>query len=123
MAEPSAAVVARGHEPDRPSLRGIAVAALAILAAILLGVLLAYVLVNTLTPERGQTPPAAPAPIPGAPLLQATPAADRAAFDQEKQRLLHEYAWVDRARGIVRVPIEQAMSLLVQQRARAAGRR
>jgi len=35
----------------------------------------------------------------------------RAKFDNE----LHSYAWVDRSKGLVRIPIDRAMSLVAQQ--------
>jgi hypothetical protein len=50
---------------------------------------------------------------PPEPRLQADPAADlrvmRAAEDAE----LNEYGWVDRSRGVIRLPIERAMALLL----------
>ena len=39
------------------------------------------------------------------------------AFIQGKEKPLHQYAWVDRERGIVRIPIERAMQLLVEESA------
>jgi hypothetical protein len=54
-------------------------------------------------------PPAAMA----SPPLQSTPALDLAALRTQKRALLNEYRWVDRDKGIVRIPIERAMSLLI----------
>ncbi len=34
---------------------------------------------------------------------------------EEEDALLNTYGWVDPQRGIVRIPIEQAMALVVQQ--------
>ncbi len=64
---------------------------------------------------------AEPAVTPGAvrttePALQAHPASDLAAYRAEKERVLESYGWVDREHGIVRIPIERAMALYVQQR-------
>jgi hypothetical protein len=35
------------------------------------------------------------------------------ALRAEKHALLSQYAWIDRAHGVVRIPIERAMSLLI----------
>jgi len=51
----------------------------------------------------------------GEPRLQPAPAQDIASYRAEKDRLLHEYAWIDRSTGVVRIPVERAMALLVQQ--------
>jgi amino acid transporter len=44
-----------------------------------------------------------------APRLQATPAPDMATFYAEEMQRLHGAGWVDRAQGIVHIPIEDAM--------------
>lgn len=53
------------------------------------------------------------------PPLQSAPALDLAALRAEKHALLSHYAWIDRAHGVVRIPIERAMALLI---ARSAAR-
>jgi hypothetical protein len=53
------------------------------------------------------------------PPLQSDPSRDLAALRAEKRAILGEYAWIDRDHGIVRIPIERAMSLLI---ARTPGR-
>jgi hypothetical protein len=47
------------------------------------------------------------------PPLQSAPALDLQALRAEKHALLSSYAWIDRAHGVVRIPIERAMSLLI----------
>ena len=51
------------------------------------------------------------------PALESAPQDDLQAFIQAKEKPLHQYAWVDRERGIVRIPIERAMQLLVEESA------
>jgi hypothetical protein len=58
-----------------------------------------------------------PTAMPSPPLL-AAPSRDLRALRAEKRALLSHYAWVDRAHGVVRIPIERAMALLI---ARGAG--
>ena len=55
---------------------------------------------------------AAPAAIPSPP-LQREPSRDLAALRTEKRAMLGEYAWIDRDKGIVRIPIDRAMSVLI----------
>ena len=43
------------------------------------------------------------------PRLQARPAPDMAVFYAEETKRLHSAGWVDRAQGVVHIPIEDAM--------------
>lgn len=52
---------------------------------------------------------------PPEPRLQVSPPADLQALRTAEDALLHNYGWVDRQTGAVRIPVEQAMRLLVQQ--------
>ena len=61
---------------------------------------------------------APPAAMPSPP-LQREPSRDLAALRAEKRAILDEYAWIDRDKGIVRIPIDRAMSLLIARTAEA----
>lgn len=50
-----------------------------------------------------------------APRLQATPQRDLAEFEARMTRELTHYGWIDREAGIVRLPIDRAMALLVER--------
>ena len=52
---------------------------------------------------------------PPAPRLQATPSADLAAQRSREDELLSSYDWIDRERGIVRMPIERAIELVAER--------
>lgn len=66
---------------------------------------------------------AAPPPIRGyepnrqapAPRLQGEPFADWAALKAKQQALLESYGWVDEPTGVTRVPIEQAMKMVLER--------
>ena len=47
------------------------------------------------------------------PPLQSAPSLDLRALRAEKHALLSQYAWIDRAHGVVRIPVERAMELLI----------
>jgi hypothetical protein len=50
-------------------------------------------------------------PQPPAPRLQPDPRLDLAKLRREETEWLNTYGWVDRAQGVVRIPIERAMEL------------
>lgn len=108
----------RKYMPDAVSVPAIGLGACAVLAGVVIAIIAAFPIIHA-----GRMPPVEVrvAAIPGTPSpvserapLEPQPARTIAAFDAEKRRLLTEYAWVDRGRGIVRIPIEQAMDWQVQ---------
>jgi hypothetical protein len=64
-------------------------------------------------PPVMQADPAAMAPA--GPSLQPLPAQDLARFRAEEDLALGTYGWVDKEKGIVRIPIERAMRLLAER--------
>ncbi|HXF06900.1 MAG TPA: hypothetical protein VNM72_16020 [Blastocatellia bacterium] len=53
--------------------------------------------------------------IPPEPRLQVAPTADLQKLRATEEELLTTYGWVDRERGIVRIPIERAMDLMLER--------
>ncbi len=53
--------------------------------------------------------------LPLGPQLQVNPREDWLRFREEQQKSLETYAWENRSAGTVRVPIEEAMDLLVKK--------
>jgi hypothetical protein len=53
--------------------------------------------------------------LPLGPQLQVNPREDWLRFRQEQEQALETYAWENRSAGTVRVPIEEAMDLLVKK--------
>jgi hypothetical protein len=56
-----------------------------------------------------------PHPIAPEPRLQENPTADLNRFRATEEAKLNGYGWVDRERGIIRIPIERAMDLLARR--------
>jgi hypothetical protein len=50
---------------------------------------------------------------PPPPLLQTGPTLDLTSFREQEDRILGSYAWVDKEKGVVRIPVEEAMRILV----------
>src|SRR5262245_4981506 len=86
----------------------------ALLISVMLGACLGVslpVLRGMPQPSRAATPFDSPesAPHVQEPRLQTQPQADLAALQQAQQHILQSYSFIDRAAGIVRVPIDQAI--------------
>ena len=47
------------------------------------------------------------------PRLQVSPPADLETFREREESELHSYGWINRTAGVVRIPIERAMELVV----------
>lgn len=62
---------------------------------------------NPARPTLNQKPPL--------PRLQLSPPADLAAFQAQEQVQLNSYAWVNQTSGIVRIPVEQAMEMVLRK--------
>lgn len=54
-----------------------------------------------------------------APELQKNPQGDLQDFGRDQRATLSGYGWVDRSKGIARIPIEQAMQIVAARGARA----
>ena len=55
-------------------------------------------------------------PIPTeAPLLQPAPSLDIQEYKRSQQHILNSYGWIDRKNGVVRIPIDQAMQLILNE--------
>jgi hypothetical protein len=52
---------------------------------------------------------------PPQPRLQTDPSEDLAQFRREEDNRLHSYYWIDKEKGIVHIPIEQAMQALADE--------
>ncbi len=57
----------------------------------------------------------------GAPLLQVVPGLDLQEIRADEAEQLDDYGWVDQRQGLVRVPIEQAIDMLLEQGVPARG--
>ena len=53
------------------------------------------------------------------PVLQKNPQEDLRRFEHDQHAALSGYSWVDRSKGLVRIPIEEAMRIIVARGDRA----
>ena len=68
--------------------------------------------------RTNQPPPPQDFPAPD---LQTDPRGDLARFLAEQRQGLEGYGWVDRARGLVRIPVQRAMEIQAGRSAEAYG--
>src|SRR4029077_2324534 len=120
MATSSQEARSHGYEKSDASPRGLlyfvlVIAGILVLAFLSLRWLFAYF---QKTENRGSfvaAPFAGARPLPPRPRIQPTPGADMQGYFQSQQNLLNTYGWIDRQNGIVRLPIDRAMELLLER--------
>jgi hypothetical protein len=110
----------RRHESSDVRIRPVAVfvfglflSVVAVLAA--MAGLYRYFATHQPQPDIPPSPLVRTHQTPPNPRLQAVPAAEMRALRAHEERALSSYGWVDRSTGVVRIPIERAMDLMVQR--------
>lgn len=104
------------HEPDARAASSLFVILCSTLAVILLISLGLWLGLQVVSEPAGVGEWPAPAQREGdRPALQADPQTDLAAFERRMQERLDSVGWVDRQAGIVHLPIDRAMDLLVER--------
>lgn len=103
------------HERRDADVSRIVLAGVFLLAAIVLvlGIMSLFVPARPAPPVPTES--TAPFTGGGRPALQISPARDLAALRAEEDKRLESYSWVDRGQGVVAIPIERAMKLLVER--------
>jgi hypothetical protein len=109
------------HETYDANVRYVTYFAIAMVVAVVAGLLVSWGVLRYLSSHQSLGPPASPLakgrelPPPGAPRLQAHPRQDLDQYLSQQNEILNSYGIVDRKNGIVRIPIDRAMSLLLKQ--------
>lgn len=111
----------RGHETRDANTRAVVTFAVGLFLLIAAAMVLVWVTFNYFVHHQGLGPPASPfentrkLPPPGVPALESSPRRDFKDFREQEEELLKTYGWVDRKSGVVRLPIDRAMDLLIQR--------
>lgn len=106
-----------GYEQRDASPRGVAWTAVGLAVVIFFSFVGIYAFEASMARHRGVEMERRSSPnqdIP-APRLQADPAVDLVALRANEDARLHTYGWVDRKAGVVHIPIERAMDLLLDR--------
>lgn len=110
-----------GHETRDVSVANLAAFGLILLGLILLGFLVSWGVESYFFEHQSLGPSATPfesvreTPPANRPPLQTEPAEDLGVFKKHQQETLESYGWVDAKAGIARIPIERAMTILLQK--------
>ncbi|MGE0130589.1 MAG: hypothetical protein AB7U82_21125 [Blastocatellales bacterium] len=114
------------HEPNTVSISGVVKFLVTLSVMIVVAALLARWLFHYFDVRKArEAPPASPLaagvrlpPEPrlqGAPGSVSSPTEDIRRFIGQENQTLDSYGWIDRQNGVIRIPIEQAKSLIVQR--------
>lgn len=116
--EQSLPAVQRGHEIFDLDMTFMRWFSLGIVVLLIVTAVAAFALLNGFRIPRPATRPV-PAAEGAAPVaaLQSTPQEDLRAYRRAKAAALEGYHWIDRDAGVVQIPIERAMELLVAEHA------
>jgi hypothetical protein len=111
---------AHQHESRDADIRKLAYLALGILALIIFGFVVTEIVFYVFVGRQKVTPSPqalfiAGRQMPPPPRLEERSGLNLRPYMQEENHILNSYGWVNRKAGIVRVPINQAITLLLQQ--------
>jgi hypothetical protein len=107
------------HEYSDATVHSVALLAGAFVVLLAFGFVVAYIAFRVLNAGATVGPPASPISsmreLPPGPRLQVNGHAELEEYLKQQQQTLESYGWVDRSGGIVHIPIDRAMQVLVQQ--------
>jgi len=110
--------VERGYQPDNTSIRAVTIFIAILTGAVIVVMIVIQLLIAGFDAVREEAPPPAfetSSELPPRPRLQEKPIDDLDELRAYEQRMLDSYGWVDREQGVVRMPIERAMKLMVEE--------
>jgi hypothetical protein len=114
MAEESTRYERRDFRPKAVAFSGLGLIVLGILAAVFIHHFEKEL--NRFFAYRGQaTWTSSPTMQPPAPRLQTDSTPELAEMRAQEDAELHSYGWVDRQNGVIRIPIDEAMRLMLER--------
>jgi hypothetical protein len=108
-----------GYEADDISFGRLLGFAAGLAGLVVLGVLASAAVFHFFVRHQPLGPPASPfeniRPMPPEPRLQTTAPLDLKRYLDGQDELVNTYGWVDSQNGVVRIPVERAMDILLQK--------
>ncbi len=109
----------RRYEGDDVSFGRLLGFAAGVVALVVLGVLGSAAVFHFFIRHQPLGPPASPfedvRPMPPAPRLQISAPLDLKRYRDGQDQILNSYGWVDSQSGVVRIPVDRAMEILLQK--------
>ena len=107
------------HETSDASIRNLLIFAAGLTLVVIAGLVVSRVVFRYFVGHQGLGPPASPfenvRTLPPEPRLQVTAPRDLRQYKAAQDEILSSYGWVDRQAGVVRIPVERAMDILLQR--------
>lgn len=111
-----------GYEKRDVTFRPIVVASVVLVAVLVFTFVLVRATLTAFSTQIAETGPRANPlasafgrQVPPEPRLQTHPVQDLAVMRADEEAFLNRYGWIDQAQGVVHLPIERAMDLVVQR--------
>jgi|SRR5271157_706895 len=112
----------RGHETSDVNIRSLVISGVLLCCLVIAGLLVSKGVFHYFVGHQGLGPPASPFEdvrmLPPEPRLQVSAPKDLKQYKAAQGEILNSYGWVDQNAGIVRIPIDRAMDILVQKGSR-----
>jgi len=109
----------RGYEGSDVSVGRLFAFAGGVAGLVIFGVVASAMVFRFFVRHQPLGPPASPfenvRPLPPEPRLQTLAPQDFKRYRADQEKILGSYGWVDQSAGIVRIPIDQAMDMLLQK--------
>jgi hypothetical protein len=109
----------RGHETSDANIRNLIIFAVGLCCLVIASLLISGGVFHYFVGHQGLGPPASPFEnvrmLPPEPRLQVSAPKDLKQYKAAQGEILNSYGWVDQNAGIVRIPIDRAMDILVQR--------
>jgi hypothetical protein len=109
----------RGHETSDANIRNLIIFGVFLCCLVIAGLLVSGGVFRYFVGHQGLGPPASPFEnirmLPPEPRLQVSAPQDLKQFKAAQDEILNSYGWVDQKAGIVRIPIDRAMDILLQR--------
>ena len=107
------------HETSDASIRHLLIFGVGLFLVLIAGLVFSRVVFRYFVGHQGLGPPASPfenvRTLPPEPRLQVAAPMDLKQYKAAQDEVLNSYGWVDQQAGVVRIPIERAMDLLLQR--------
>ena len=109
----------RGYEDSDVSVGRLYAFAAGVVGLVVLGVLGSAAVFHFFVSHQPLGPPASPfenvRTVPPEPRLQTTAPLYLKRYREDQEKILQSYGWVDSQAGVVRIPVDRAMDLLLQK--------
>ena len=109
----------RGHETSDANIRNLIISGVLLCCLVIAGLLVSGGVFHYFVGHQGLGPPASPFEdvrmLPPEPRLQVSAPKDLKQYKAAQGEILNSYGWVDQKAGVVRIPIDRAMDILLQK--------